>query len=107
MPSSASFETPYSVVGVVPPGSGAGDGSDGAVDRGRARVGQAGDPIEPLRDGLEDVDRARDVDPHPERRVRTHERHLERREVHDTGDGVLVERPLERLELGDVALARA
>ena len=45
-----------------------------------------------------------DVDERPERRVGSHERHLERREVDDVRDRVVVERAPERVEVGDVAL---
>ena len=59
--------------------------------------------IDPAADGLEHVDGADDVDPRPERRIGLAERHLERREMDDVGDVVIVHRPLEGSELGDVA----
>ena len=74
------------------------------VDGGRARVRDVRDPPEPPRDGVEDVDRARDVDLHPERRVGADGRDLQRGEVDDAGDLVLVEDGLELREIGDVAL---
>ena len=81
-----------------------GGGVGRVVDGGRARVGDVGDAVEPARDGVEDVDGAGDVDVHPERRVRADERHLQRGEVDDAGDLVLVERALDGGEVGDVAL---
>ena len=104
MPSSASFDTPYSVAGLVPPDLRRGRRIGRVVDRRRARVRDAGDAVEPARDGVEHVDRAGDVDVHAERRVGADERHLERGEVDDARDLVLVERPLDGREVGDVAL---
>ena len=57
----------------------------------------------PALDGLEDVDGAGHVDLRPERRIGAAERHLQRREVDDVRDAVLVERSLDRPEVGDVA----
>jgi len=74
------------------------------VDRGGARIHHAGDSVEPARDGVEHVDRARHVDVHAEGRVGANKRNLERSEVDYPGDLVLVERTLERREIGDVAL---
>ena len=54
-------------------------------------------------DRLEHVDGPDDVDRAPERRVGPAERHLERGEVDDVRDPLLVERPLERRQVGDVA----
>ena len=104
MPSSASLETPYSVAGLRAAGLRRGGGVGRVVDGGRARVRDARDPVEPARDGVEDVDGAGHVDVHPERRVGADERHLQRGEVDDARDLVLVERALDRGEIGDVAL---
>ena len=52
-------------------------------------------PARPF-DGLEQVDRPDDVDERAERRIRAAERDLERGEVDDVRDPVLVERPLDR-----------
>ena len=73
------------------------------VHRGGARVGDTGDPIETLLDRLEDVDRADDVHARAEHRVGAAEGHLECGEVDDPRDPVLVERPPERFQVGDVA----
>ncbi len=53
---------------------------------------------------LEDDDGPEDVDPCPECGVGAAERDLERRQVHDGRDVVLVERPAERGSVGDVSL---
>ena len=72
------------------------------VDGGGARVGDRG--REAVAAGrLEHVHRADDVDGRAERRVRLHERHLQRGEVDHVRDLVLRERPLELLQVGDVA----
>ena len=60
-------------------------------------------PVEPAANGLEHVDRSEDVDARPERRVGPAEGHLQRGEVDHVRDPVLVERALDRLEIGDVA----
>ena len=76
----------------------------GGEDGGRARIDHAGDPVEASLHGLEHVDGADDVDARAERRVCAAERHLQRGEVDHARDPVVVEHPLERVEVGDVAV---
>ena len=77
------------------------------VDGSRARVRETGDPLQPGLDGLEDHDRPEDVHVCASHRVRAAERHLERREMDDPRDLVLVERAADRASVGDVAATRA
>src|SRR5439155_21081126 len=71
------------------------------ADRARVHDGtpEAGVPL----GGLEHVDGADDVDERAERRVGPRERNLQRREVDQVGDPVLVEGAPDRVAVGDVA----
>ena len=74
------------------------------VERGdRATRTTIGARLRPRLRRLEDVDRAEHVDARAERRVGAAERHLQRGEVDHVRDAVLVDRALERGEVGDVA----
>ena len=74
----------------------------GVVDGGGACVDDCRDPLPSTGDGLEHVRRALDVHPHSETRARADEGHLQRGQMHDPGDRVLVERRLDRVEVGDI-----
>ena len=69
----------------------------------RARVDERRHRPARTLDGLEQVDRADDVDERAERRIRARERDLEGGEVDHVRDPVLVERPLDGRQVGDVA----
>ena len=68
-----------------------------------ARVYDRGHPLATTLDGLEHVDGPRDIDLGTERRVGTTEGHLQRGEVDDVRDAVVVEGALDGREIGDVA----
>ena len=76
-----------------------------------SRVGRHGAGVDDRRagepsaaNGFEDVDRPEDVDRGTERRVGAAERDLERREMDDVRDPVLVEGAFDSREIGDIAL---
>ena len=65
---------------------------------------RAREPVAARLQRLEDDDGPEDVDPRAECRVGAAERNLERRQVDHRRDVVLVERPAERVSVGDVSL---
>ena len=78
-------------------------GVGGVEHADRAGVDDLADAVPASLHRLEDVDGADDVDERAERWIRTRERDLERREMDDVRDVVLVERGADGGELGDVA----
>ena len=76
----------------------------GAVDGRRARVGDATDAL-PL-GRFEDIGRSDDVDGRASGWIGLHKRDEHRGEVNDVCDAVLSDRPLEVIEIGDVAVKK-
>jgi hypothetical protein len=74
-----------------------------AERRDRGRIDDRRDAVAAAAHRLEHVDGAQHVHRCPERRVGAHERDLQRGEVDHVRDRVLVEHPLDELEVGDVA----
>ena len=74
----------------------------GTVDRGRARIREAGHAV-PLR-RFENVRRPDDVDGGAAWWIGLHEREEQRSQMHDVRDAVLADRPLDLFEVGDVAV---
>jgi hypothetical protein len=74
----------------------------GAVDGGRARVGDAADTLSLGR--FEDIGRSDDVDGRASGWIGLHERDEHRGEVNDVRNAVLSDRLLEVIEVGDVTV---
>jgi hypothetical protein len=76
---------------------------NGIVHRCRRSVDKTADPVASPRNRLKHIDRADDIDARAERRIGAYKRYLQRCQMDDARNGMIVECALKRLQIGNIA----